>query len=99
MGKLKCLLMTQFTRLMSKIVNDGKHHYQGNKLSQYNKSVYAVEGNYCKAMVSRSDSMEPIFADLKDSLVFENLVDLLEIRAWPKKQFENFWWYEVTDTG
>ena len=34
--------------------------------------------------------MESRFSDLRASLVFENLVDLLEIKVWPEENFENF---------
>ena len=92
MGKLKCLIdeslvqnksnVTHFSLLMSKIkVKEGKHHYQGVKLSKYNKSFSAVEEIYCKAIVAISDSMESRFSDLRASPVFENLVDLLETKV------------------
>ena len=92
MGKLKCLTdeslvqdksnMTHFTLLMSKIkVKEGKHHYQGIKLSKYNTSFSAVEENYRKAIVAISDSMESRFSDLRASPVFKNLVDLLETKV------------------
>ena len=59
-------------------VKEGKHHYQGIKLSKYNKSFPAVEESYGKAIVAISDSMESRFSDRKASPVFENLVDLLK---------------------
>ena len=34
--------------------------------------------------------MELRLTDQKDSPVFENFVDLLETKAWPKENFENF---------
>ena len=34
--------------------------------------------------------MESRFSDLRASLVFENLVDLLETKVWRKENFENF---------
>ena len=93
MGKLKYLIdesfvqdksnMTHFRLLMSKIeVKEGKHHYQGLKLSKYNKSFSAVEESYCKAIVPISDCMESRFSDLRTSPMFENLVDLLETNVW-----------------
>ena len=92
MSKLKCLIdeslvqdksnMTHFTLLMSKIeVKEGKHHYQGIKLSKYNKFFSAVEESYRKAIVAISDSMESKFSDLRASPMFENLVDLLETKV------------------
>ena len=87
MGKLKCLIdeplvqdkssMTHFTLLMSKIeVKEGKHHYQGIKLSKYNKSFPAVKETYYKAIVVMSNSMESKFSDLRASPVFENFGDV-----------------------
>ena len=101
MGKLKCLIdeslvqdksnMTHFTLLMSKLeVKEGKHHYQGIKLSKNNKYFSVVEESYRKAIVAISDSMELRFSDLTTSPVFENLVDLLETKVWPEENFENF---------
>ena len=76
---------------MSKIrVKERKHHYHGIKLSKYNKYFSAVKKNYCKANVAVRDSMELRLTDQKDSPVFENFVDLLETKAWPKENFENF---------
>ena len=34
--------------------------------------------------------MESRFSDLRASLVFENLVDLPEMKVWPEENFENF---------
>ena len=92
MGKIKCFIdesfileksnTTHFTLLMSEIrVKGRKHHYQGIKLSKYNKAFSAVEENYCKAIVAVRDSMERRLTEHKNSPVFENLVDLLETKT------------------
>ena len=82
---------TSFKTFCSKVENDdGEFCYQGIKLTKFELTIKRAKTVYASAISNIYTKVEQIFSSFLESVVFRNILLLLNSKSWPKDDFVSF---------